>query len=252
MCPISGIFLLLASTCVFCHHVDIIDKTNLGIYGGTPIKITDVPFMALYAGCGAAIVAEQFVVTAGHCLDFNGTYVTVGTDSVLKGGTDYEIEKNILHPKFHIDDKSVKYDMAVIKLKEKLVFNEKINKINMADASMILNEGDMLETVGFGFTEHMNNSLNQLLSVKLPFVNQKECKKDYENYDQHITDTEICAGGEAGKGSCFGDSGGPLFYKGHLYGVTSWGKPCALKGYPTVFASVPITRDFIDGVIQKH
>ncbi|KAJ2941536.1 hypothetical protein O0L34_g14589 [Tuta absoluta] len=258
MYSIRCIFLLqLASAYVYCRHVNVLDKTNFGIIGGTPINITEVPFMALYRpsnkswGCGAAIVADQFLVTAGHCVKDTYDRVTVGTDKALAGGNNCKIEKVIRHPEYILDFKCIQYDIAVIKLKEKLVFNEKINKINMADSSMILNDGDMLQAIGFGLTEHSKNS-NELLSVKLPFVNQKKCQKNYENYDWRIREEMMCAGGESGKGSCYGDSGSPLFYKSFLYGITSWCNPCAHKDYPTVFTSVPFMKDFIEDVIQKN
>ncbi|XP_030242780.1 trypsin 3A1-like [Drosophila navojoa] len=60
----------------------------------------------------------------------------------------------------------------------------------------------------------------------------------------------ICAGySEGGKGSCKGDSGGPMVNgNGVLVGVVSWGKPCALPNYPSVFARVSYVREWI----RKH
>lgn len=56
---------------------------------------------------------------------------------------------------------------------------------------------------------------------------------------------QVCAGGDDGKDSCFGDSGGPLMYYDRKYsvwvasGITSWGLgKCGTNGFPGVYTSV--------------
>ena len=64
-----------------------------------------------------------------------------------------------------------------------------------------------------------------------------------------LTGSQICAGGEAGKDSCVGDSGSGLmreivtggspFYRSHLIGVVSFGpRLCGTKGVPGVYTRV--------------
>ena len=62
----------------------------------------------------------------------------------------------------------------------------------------------------------------------------------------------ICSG-EEGHDSCQGDSGGPHVCLGdpdneaddaHC-GVVSWGRGCALKGYPGVYAKTSVFVDWI-------
>ncbi len=49
----------------------------------------------------------------------------------------------------------------------------------------------------------------------------------------------ICAGSlDGGLDSCQGDSGGPLVLNGKLFGTVSWGKGCADRGYPGVYAEI--------------
>ena len=63
----------------------------------------------------------------------------------------------------------------------------------------------------------------------------------------------MCAG-EAGHDSCQGDSGGPLTCgEGQdkvLCGIVSWGRGCALRGYPGVYAKVSAYIDWIKGIVE--
>lgn len=55
----------------------------------------------------------------------------------------------------------------------------------------------------------------------------------------------ICAG-EEGKDSCQGDSGGPMTCAGGVHcGIVSWGRGCALAGYPGVYTQTSYFADFI-------
>ncbi len=43
-----------------------------------------------------------------------------------------------------------------------------------------------------------------------------------------------------------GDSGGPMFQDGTLWGIVSWGRGCAMPGYPGVYTQVSSYLDFIE------
>ncbi|XP_042142362.1 plasma kallikrein-like [Ixodes scapularis] len=95
---------------------------------------------------------------------------------------------------------------------------------------------------------------NVLQKVNLPTVSYNECKNDYKDVSTVVEDTMICAGPkEGGKSACNGDSGGPLqcsWSDGRyvLAGCTSWGKRCAKRNQPTVFARVSTQLDWIASV----
>lgn len=56
----------------------------------------------------------------------------------------------------------------------------------------------------------------------------------------------LCAGYElGGKDSCQFDSGGPLIENSTVVGIVSWGRSCALVGYPGVYTNVGTLRDWI-------
>ncbi|KAG8222285.1 hypothetical protein J437_LFUL003266 [Ladona fulva] len=53
-----------------------------------------------------------------------------------------------------------------------------------------------------------------------------------------------------GWGYIYGDSGGPLYVDNKNVGIVSWGQPCAIKGYPTVYTRVAEYIDWIQETIR--
>lgn len=61
----------------------------------------------------------------------------------------------------------------------------------------------------------------------------------------------VCTENPKGRGTCKGDSGGPLISKeNELVGIVSKGIPCALA-VPDIYMNVYLYGEWIDGVIQK-
>jgi len=77
-------------------------------------------------------------------------------------------------------------------------------------------QGDLLE---HRVPEKTQQKLN------LPILNASECSEKFKSFSRALSfspaSSQICAGGEKGKGTCRGDAGGPLYIK-HL---TQNGKP---------------------------
>ena len=86
--------------------------------------------------------------------------------------------------------------------------------------------------------------------------------KNCESQSLTTTENQICAGGEIGKGSCKGDSGGGLFYGNRLVedsftetdqearpwfllGIVSYGNPTCGIGKPEVYTKVSQYVDWI-------
>jgi len=97
--------------------------------------------------------------------------------------------------------------------------------------------------------------------VSVPVFDWNACKRAYEaiHLSMTITNDMVCAGlSEGGKDSCQGDSGGPLITynlkekRWILVGVVSWGKGCALAGFPGIYARVSYFVPWIEQTIAAH
>ena len=82
----------------------------------------------------------------------------------------------------------------------------------------------------------------------MPVVDIGVCRSNYAVAVARpvVGDVMLCAG-EAGKDSCQGDSGDPLFCQdGTVVGFVSWGEGCALPDFPSVYSRVRSAVDFIE------
>lgn len=95
------------------------------------------------------------------------------------------------------------------------------------------------------------------LKARVPIVSTSQCANVFKKVNRAVKDTQICAGGTAGRDSCRGDSGGPLM--GHsqqannwiAVGIVSYGpSPCGTEGWPGVYTRVGAYVDWILSKLQ--
>lgn len=107
-----------------------------------------------------------------------------------------------------------------------------------------------MTVAGWGSNGTVYSTLKQYVSV--PYVPLDQCQVSYQTprHEAQLNYTQICAGGENGKDSCGGDSGGPLMQEiGFTYvvvGVVSYGpRECGQKNKPAVYTHVYQYLDWI-------
>uniref|UniRef100_A0A182VSW0 trypsin n=1 Tax=Anopheles minimus TaxID=112268 RepID=A0A182VSW0_9DIPT len=200
--------------------------------------------------CGGSIITSRWILTAGHCVDDTiprYMNVRVGSSFYSENGTVYNVKSALTHPG-HVPYSWI-LDFALLELDVSLVFSTVVQPIALASVpDDLLYDIDCVVT-GWGRTLNDEESYAQLRAVEIPLVSRTLCNI---TYDGKIDQAMICAGDYAngGKGTCAYDSGGPLVCAGMQVGIVSWGKGCALAGFPEVYSSVSYARKWIDSTIN--
>lgn len=110
---------------------------------------------------------------------------------------------------------------------------------------------------GWGYTERSRSSPVKL-KLEVPFVSQSSCGRLFSRAGVTLRSGQICAGGEEGRDSCRGDSGGPLMNtfrddagQWYLEGVVSFGNSCGQRGWPGVYTNVAEYLEWIEETVRE-
>lgn len=174
---------------------------------------------------------------------------------------DLEIEESIVHSDYNGNDMNRYNDIALLRLNREVTFTGKsfllfrvfsisafridfIKPICLPSPRDTADVGDKLIVAGWGRTEYSNASPVKL-KLKVPVVAETQCSSRFRTAGVRISDKQLCAGGERGRDSCNGDSGGPLMNtfrndtgQWYIEGIVSFGARCGSQGWPGIYTRV--------------
>ncbi|XP_055591289.1 CLIP domain-containing serine protease B4-like [Uranotaenia lowii] len=244
------------------------NRTDLNGYPWTALLLIQ-PVVGPYVsyGCGGSLISDQIVLTAGHCFreipdDYRVTKVRLGEWNILSEidcvdglcadpPVEIRVAGHIVHPDYTSDD--YHNDIALIKLERPVQFTDFISPVCLPLAENLRSFEEATKkffVIGWGATERGHQApgifgSQYKLAVEVPGVSMDTCQKEYPK----MIESEMCAGGQRGKDSCQGDSGGSLVLNddGYWYqfGVVSYGHGCGRKGVPGVYTRVTSYLDWI-------
>jgi len=231
--------------------------------------------------CGGVLINRWYILTASHCHVEGNTKSfitrarlgewTVGLDEQnFPRHQDFDIRPNDIkkHNGFkHVPRKNVFNDIALVKLPSIAQLNrgvqpvclpafpEDFQKYFQTADFKASTQGQEGTVVGWGFTKYDPYKFNELeqtegsrvpskiqQKLKVPILSNQECGNRFRSLTP--VSSQVCAGGEVGKDSCKGDSGGGLFQQSsentpwYLLGLVSFGSAFCGSGSPAIFTRV--------------
>jgi len=261
----------------FDLRIDESDDFFFSSQGLPPLNEGDKPDVF----CGATVVSDRWVVAAAHCYDELGSGVSSGPRQVRVNNIRQntinreviDIKRVYVHPLYKYPN--LYNDIAVLELGRRIEYNWDV----FGDTPSCIDRGiekiGKISTIqGFGLDEkgHRNN----LLETNVTIISTDECERILESnltnnplalsqkekaLPQGLSYGLLCAQGEfipekgIFKGSCRGDSGGPLTTldtrgRTTLTGIVSGGISCG-KGYPGWYTKVEFFKDWIECIIRN-
>ncbi|XP_039282069.1 serine proteinase stubble isoform X2 [Nilaparvata lugens] len=197
--------------------------------------------------CGGALLNEQWIATAGHCVDDlmkSQIRIRVGEYDFSTMSEPYpfaerSVTRKVVHPNYNYF--TYEYDLALVRLDAALEFAPHIAPICLPGSDDLL-IGENATVTGWGRLSEGGTLPSVLQEVTVPIVSNDKCKNMFLRAGRHefIPDIFMCAGfDDGGRDSCQGDSGGPLQVRGRdgrffLAGIISWGIGCAEANLPGV------------------
>lgn len=256
------------------------------ILGGTRTELEEHPWAALLMydtakgriipKCGGSLINERYVLTAAHCIrniperwKLHSVRFSV-IDAISEENCtkieeeevcrqEFGVEQITVHPEYNKDSINKLHDIAIVKLAEDVTFGQYVKPIclpfDQAIADMPIQDEEFTVT-GWGQTEREIVSRFQL-RVEINGKSNDLCDKVFGKANVTLTENHLCVGGDAGRDSCKGDSGGPLLRlvlnNWYQVGVVSFGaKKCGSEGFPGIYTNVAKYLNWISDVVNEN
>ncbi|KAM3964011.1 LOW QUALITY PROTEIN: trypsin, alkaline A [Aphomia sociella] len=236
------------------------------VIGGMPTTIDRYPILAQLLldswgnqdyeqHCAGVILTSRHVLSTAHCFQNsvntgrNHTLpkywkVRVGSSYRSRGGVLYNVK--IIIPHHNFDKYFYTNDIAVVVVSKQFLLGGKVRQGTIIRHGVEVKPNSICTLIGWA-KQIDGPRPEQLQHTMMYAIDQNDCAKRYSTIKAVIADTMMCAGqlNVGGVDACYGDSGGPLIYKGLVVGLVSFGYSCGHHYYPGVYTKISRYTDWI-------
>lgn len=240
------------------------------IIGGTPVSSTSSwPFIVGLMNsssrssqfCDGSLIAEKWVVTAGHCYSqssgYMPKYILIGTTKLSTGGQMVPVARVIPHESYNSN--TLQNDIALVELQYAPTNASSLMIARSTSTSHDPPDGATARIAGWGSiaTNDVSDYPDNLQETTVQSYSRTRCQSLWGSGMQ-IYDSMLCAAyisRTAPRASCYGDSGGPMTYDvpnvgRRLVGVISFGPSgCLNTAVPSGTTRVSYYNNWINSKI---